>query len=418
MFPLYYTVIKRSHTVKRNSKSLLVLTMVALIALWSGLSWAAGLERHKTTASSINFFGLDLYQLLKLKHKNLFFSPYSISVALSMACAGAQGETRNQIHQVLHSKSDNECLASDFPTLSNIIKDSNLDGSGEMYLANGIWLQKGFNFNQDYLSSMENNFGVHPSELDFMRDPKLAGKEINKWVTLQTQNKISELITSEAIGPATSLVLASAIYLKFKWDTEFQKELTMEAPFKSLDKKKTAVPMMHQTGTFAYLEDVGFQAIEMPYKGGKLSMIVILPADNVDLNVFENKFSDIKIAGWMGMMKKTKVEVYFPKFKRNAPVYQLVSALKPLGMTDAFSKLADFSGMSSAKGFSVSSIMHKAFIEVDEEGTEAPSVTAIGEKAASIETPIPVFRADRPFTFFIRHNPTNTILFVGRFVSP
>ena len=335
-----------------------------------------------------------------------------------MTCAGARGQTRDQIAQVLHSKLDRECLAADFGSLNRDLADSNLKGEGELNLANGLWLQKGYDFNPEYLKFMENSYGAHPSELDFKRDPKSAGEEINKWVSLQTRDKIRELITEGTIDPLTRFVLANAIYFKGKWDSEFEKKLTKDAPFTSLDGKKTSIPMMNRTGVFGYLEGDGFQALEMPYKGGNLSMVVLLPANGASLKDFEEKLNPDTLSGWLRELNETKVDVYFPKFKQDTPVYVLDPVLKAIGMTDAFSKEADFSGMSTTKGLYVSAVVHKAFVDVNEEGTEAAAVTGIGVRSASITPKKPVFRADRPFIFFIRHNPTNTILFLGRFTRP
>ncbi len=404
---------------KREKQFLCIVAVVILSVLWSCISWAtdAG-SRQEAAANAINAFGLELYQKLKHQDTNLFFSPYSISVALSMTCAGARGQTRDQIAQALHTKSDRECLAADFGSLNRDLADSILKGEGVLNLANGLWLQKGYDFNSEYLKLMENIYGAHPSELDFKGDPKSAVEEINKWVSRQTRDKIRELITEGAIDPLTRLVLTNAIYFKGKWDSEFEKKLTKDAPFTSLDSKKTSIPMMHRMGVFGYLTGDGFQALEMAYKEGHLSMFVLLPANGVTLKDFEERLNPDEVSQWLREIKETEVDVYFPKFKKNTPVYPLDSILKTIGMTDAFSKEADFSGMSTTKGLHVSAVVHKAFVDVNEEGTEAAAATGIAVRSLSINPQKPVFRADRPFVFFIRHNPTNTILFLGRFTKP
>ncbi|MGO9567323.1 MAG: serpin family protein [Desulfomonilaceae bacterium] len=399
-----------------------LLSIVAVIissVLWSCISWATDTESQKgATASAINAFGLELYQKLKNQDENLFFSPYSISVALSMTCAGARGQTRDQIAQALHAKSDRECLARDFGPLNRDLADSILKGEGELNLANGLWLQKGYNFKQEYLEFMGNTYGTHPSELDFKRDPKSAREEINKWVSRQTRDKIRDLMTEGAIGTGTRFVLANAIYFKGKWDREFKKELTKDAPFTSLDGKKASVPMMKREGTFGYATGDGFQALEMAYKAGQVSMIVLLPAKDFSLKNFEERLNPDTVSKWIHELKETKVDVYLPKFRMNTPVYRLDPMLKAMGMRNAFSKEADFSGMSTRKGLYISAVAHKAFVDVNEEGTEAAAATGIGVRTASINPRKPIFRADRPFVFFIRHDPTNTILFLGRFTKP
>ncbi|MGO9568479.1 MAG: serpin family protein [Desulfomonilaceae bacterium] len=405
---------------KRKKWFLFMVAVVISSVLWSCISWAtdAG-SRQEAAANAINAFGLELYQKLKLKDSNLFFSPYSISVALSMVCAGARGQTRDQIAEVLHSKSDRECLAADFGSLNRDLADSILKGESELNLANGFWLQKGYDFKPEYLEFMGNTYGAHPSELDFKRDPESARDEINKWVAQQTRDKIKDLITEGAINTLTRFVLANAIYFKGKWDSEFEKKLTKDAPFASLDGKKTTIPMMNREGVFGYATGDGFQALAMAYKEGQLSMVVLLPAKGVSLKDFEKRLNPDTVSKWLHELKETKVDVYFPKFKKNTPVYPLDSILKAIGMTDAFSKEADFSGMNTTKGLHVSAVVHKAFVDVNEEGTEAAAATAsIGRHSGSINPRKTVFRADRPFVFFIRHNPTNTILFLGRFAKP
>ena len=192
---------------KRGKQFLCIVAVVISSVLWSGISCATDVgPRQRAAASAINAFGLELYQKLKHQDTNLFFSPYSISVALSMICAGAGGQTRYQIAQVLHSKSDRECLAADFGSLNRVLADSVLKGKSELNLANGLWLQKGYDFKPEYLEFMENTYGAHPSELDFKGDPKSTREEINKWVSRQTRDKIRELITEGAIDPLTRFV--------------------------------------------------------------------------------------------------------------------------------------------------------------------------------------------------------------------
>ncbi len=175
---------------------------------------------------------------------------------------------------------------------------------------------------------------------------------------------------------------------------------------------------MNREDAFGYATGDGFQALEMAYKDRQLSMVVLLPEKGVSLKKFEERLNSDVVAKWLRELKETKVDVYFPKFKKDTPMYQLDSALKAIGMTNAFSKEADFSGMSTTGGLYISAVVHKAFVDVNEEGTEAAAATGIGVKSASIRPRKTVFRADRPFVFFIRHKPTNTILFQGRFTKP
>jgi len=404
---------------QRNKWFLYIVVLAISSLLWSSVSLAEKAEPKKEPAlSPINEFGLELYQKLKSNDNNLFFSPYSISVALSMVCAGARGETRDQITKVTHSKSDRECLPAAFETLNRDMADSNLKGNGELRVANGLWLQKGFDFNQDYLKVMKDSYGAQPNVLDFNANPEFARNEINKWVAQQTRDKIQDLMTKGSIDKLTRFVLANAIYFKGRWNSEFDKKLTKDSPFTSLDGKKTCVPMMHQDEMFGYSAGDGFQVLAMPYKEGHLSMVVLLPSEGVSLKNFDERLNPNILSTWIRELKNTKVDVYFPKFKMTTPVYLLDPILKDMGMTKAFSKDADISGMSPSKDLYISTVAHKAFVDVNEEGTEAAAATGIAVRSAAMAPKKIVFKADRPFLFFIRHDPTDTILFFGRFIKP
>jgi serpin B len=263
---------------KREKLFLFIVGVVTSSIFWFSISGATDAEPRKAAAANtINAFGLELYQKLKNQDANLFFSPYSISVALSMTCAGARGKTRDQIAQALHSRVDGECLAPELGSLNRDLADSDRNGAVELKLANGLWVQKGYDFNSDYLNFMKNSYGASPNELDFKGDPASARSAINKWVALETRDKIRELIAEGTLDPQTRFVLTNAVYFKGKWNSEFGKELTKDAPFTSLDGKKTLIPMMHRTAMFGYLAGDGFQALEMPYKDDHLSMVVLLP---------------------------------------------------------------------------------------------------------------------------------------------
>ncbi len=402
----------------RSNKPYLYIVLLAILSLlWSSISLAA--EPQKEPAlNPINEFGLELYQKLKGNDDNLFFSPYSISVALSMVCAGTRGETRDQIAKATHSKSYRECLPPAVELLNRDMAGSNPKGNGELRVANGLWLQKGFDFNQDYLKAAEETYGAHPSVLDFEANPESARSEINKWVAQQTRDKIQDLMTKGSIDRLTRFVLANAIYFKGKWNLEFDKKLTKKSPFTALDGKEASVPMMNRDGMFGYSAGDGFQVLAMPYKEGHLSMVVLLPAEGVSLKTFDEKLIPNMLSAWLRELKNTKVDVYIPKFRMTTPVYLLDPILKDMGMTKAFSKDADFSGMSPSKDLYISTVAHKAFVDVNEEGTEAAAATGIGVRSAAIAPRKIVFKADRPFLFFIRHDPTDTILFFGRFIKP
>jgi serpin B len=404
---------------KRERHFLFIAAMVISSVLWSCISWAtdAG-SRQQTAANAINAFGLELYQKLKNQDPNLFFSPYSVSVAISMTCAAAGGKTLDQITRALHTEVDDECLSLELGSLDQDLGDSDRDGAVELKLANQLWLQKGNDFNPDYLKFMKSSYGASPNELDFKSDPASARSVINKWVARETRDKITELITEGAIDRQTQFVLTNAVYFKGKWSSEFRKDFTKDAPFTSLGGERSLVPLMHRTARFGYLPGDGFQALEMPYKDTRLSMVVLLPAESASLKDFEEKVTSEGLSQWIGQLKETQVSVFFPKFKRDTPVYSLVSVLESMGIKDAFSRGADFSRMSPATNLHVNAVLHKAFVDVNEQGTEAAASTVVAQRHSSKKPPIPIFKADRPFVFLIRHKPSNSILFLGRFAKP
>lgn len=255
--------------------------------------------------------------------------------------------------------------------------------------------------------------------VDFVNDlnREKARNEINKWVEDRTNQKIKELIQKGDLTSLTRLVLVNAIYFKGKWKYTFNKKETKEIPFFVDEKRTSKVPMMHQVNDFNYYEDKDLQAIELPYSGDELSMIVILPKERT-LSKLEKNLNYTLLDKISTNMAKEKIEVYFPKFKIEKR-YILNEPLIKLGMSDAFDDmLADFSGMTGSRDLYISKVIHQSFIEVNEEGTEAAAATAVIMSGKSISLGPKIFKADHPFLFFIIHKPTNTILFMGRFIEP
>lgn len=375
-------------------------------------------------AQGDNQFALDLYAKLRGEDGNLFFSPYSISTALAMTRAGARGDTAAEMDKVMHFTLPQEKLHSAFAAL---IKEVNGDPADkkrgyQLNTANALWGQKDFGFKADFLKLVKDDYGAGLNELDFIGAPEPARQTINGWVEKQTQNKIKDLLKQGDVTPDTRLVLTNAIYFKGDWASQFKKDQTKDEPFHLGADKKADAPLMHQQGEYGYFDGGTFQALELPYAGKNLSMVVLLPKTIDGLGDLEKDLTADKLAGWIGKLHKQEVIVTLPKFKTEQRV-SLGKTLSEMGMKLAFDdQKADLSGMAGKPGtLFISDVIHKAFVDVNEEGTEAAAATAVviaRPSAIHVEPPTPVFRADHPFLFLIRDVRSDSILFLGRLADP
>jgi serpin B len=371
----------------------------------------------QAAAETSNLFAADLQKLLGAEAGNLFFSPASISAALAMTAAGAEGETRREMLSVLHAGEDSNAWLRSMGGLSKL-----LNATGEGYtlqMANRLWGQNGFQFQADYLTRIEDEFAAPLGQLDFAGAPEPSRQTINDWIADQTRERIKDLLPTGTITSLTRLVLTNAIYFKADWREAFNKKLTRMQPFTCADGKQVSLPLMNQENDFPYGEDDAVQVLEMPYKSGGLSMVVLLPKNQKGLTAIEEQMTGEKLAGWMGQLNSQKVKVFIPKFKLETQ-FSLADALKELGMPRAFGSGAEFGGMSTAEPLNISDVIHKAFVEVDEQGTEAAAATGVimATRAAPIQREPKVFRADHPFLFLIRHRDSGAVLFSGRFSQP
>jgi len=401
----------------------------ALVVLLAGTTGLIGREPAATApadrvkvAEGINRFAFDLYAKLKDQEGNLFLSPYSISTALTMTYAGARGQTAQQMAEVLHFPAN---LVDDPDRLHGAyaasIKELNAGGKErgyELAVANRLWGQKGYGFLPDFLGLLKTHYGAGLEEVDFARATEAARQTINGWVEEQTKDKIKELLKPGVLDTMTRLVLTNAIYFKGQWLREFPKDATRDEDFFLAPEKKVTAPMMNQTGEFGYFGGPDFQALELPYKGEDLSMVVLLPKAKDGLADLEKALSAEKVAEAVAKLRKQKVMVVLPKFKTTAEFEQLKEPLIALGMKDAFGTDADFSGMNGKKDLFISAVVHKAFVAVDEEGTEAAAATAVVVKLTALREPPPIFRADHPFVFLIRDKRSGAVLFLGRLTDP
>jgi serpin B len=368
-----------------------------------------------------NKFAFELYQKLQSQQGNLFLSPYSISTALAMTCAGARGQTEQEMAKTLQFPTgiSNEQFNKAFGEIIKQLNAEGQKGAFALVVANALWGQKDYKFLPDFLTTVKTNYDGSLEQVDFKTQAEEARKTINAWVENKTRDKIKELIKPGTLDTMTRLVLTNAIYFKGKWAHQFKTDLTKESPFTLLTGEKAlGVPMMNQKERFGYIEINDIQLLELPYKGDTLSMVVLLPKKPDGIKDLEKLLNDDNLKDWMSGLRKREVQVYFPRFKMTSE-FGLADVLKEMGMPDAFSDdKADFSGMTGKKDLFISAVVHKAYVDVNEEGTEAAAATGVVMRTTSVELPPPVFRADHPFIFLVRDNHTGSILFLGRVANP
>ncbi|KAM5268010.1 serpin B9 isoform 1-T2 [Hipposideros larvatus] len=349
---------------------------------------------------------------------NVFYSPVSVSSALAMVFLGAKGNTAAEMAQVLSLNTETDIHRGFQSLLAEVNKP------GTKYLlrvANRLFGEKTYEFLSTFKESCLQFYHAELEQLSFTKAAEQSQKHINTWVSKKTEGKIQDLLPGNSIDEQTRLVLVNAVYFKGRWNEEFNKTCTMEMPFKISQKEQRPVQMMFQEAEFnlAYIEEVQAQVLELPYAGKELSMLIVLPDDGVDLSSVEKNLTFEKFIAWTkpDCMKHTEVEVLLPRFKLEED-YDMGSVLQCLGIIDAFQEgKADFSAMSAKRDLCLSKFVHKAFVEVNEEGTEAAAASAsVVVECCFVDGPR--FCADHPFLFFIRHNKADCILFCGRFCSP
>ncbi|KGL93449.1 Serpin B6 [Charadrius vociferus] len=369
-------------------------------------------------------FALDLLRKLceNKSRQNLFFSPFSISSALSMILLGSKGNTEAQIAKVLSLNKD-EDVHNGYPSLLSEINDPNTKYI--LRTANRLYGEKTFEFLSSFIESSQKLYHAGLEQTDFVHASEDARKQINGWVEERTEGKIQNLLAEGILDSLTRLVLVNAIYFKGNWENQFDKEKTSEKPFHINKNETKPVQMMFKKDRFnmTYIGDFKTKILELPYVGNELSMIILLPDaikdESTGLESLERELTYEKLIDWINpeMMDCTEVRVSLPRFKLEED-YDLKPLLSSMGMPDAFDvRKADFSGISAGNELVLSEVVHKSFVEVNEEGTEAAAATA-GVMMMRCAMIVPEFTADHPFLFFIRHNKTSSILFCGRFCSP
>ena len=373
-----------------------------------------------------NRFALDLYGRIaddpKAGDGNIFFSPFSISSALAITYEGARGMTAEEIRSVFHFPENQTVMRSGF---AGIISGINSKANAyTLRTANALWAEQTYPFLAGYISAAEQHYGAKTTNLDFINKPDESRVTINTWVEDQTEDRIKDLLQPGTIDPLTRLVITNAIYFKGKWVKQFDENKTTDADFQTGTGKTVRVRMMERTdenAVFGYTETDMLQALSMPYESGDgkdLSMLVLLPK-NDDLSMVEESLNTSMLSLLHDSLKTRRVIVYFPKFVMETK-YSLPGVLSAMGMPTAFTRAADFSGMDGTKDLYIDNVIHQAFVEVNEEGTEAAAATAGVMRPFSmpLEETVPLIRADHPFIFLIQENETGNILFMGKVSDP
>jgi len=368
-------------------------------------------------------FAFDLYRELSQQGDNLFFSPYSISLALAMTYAGASGDTELEMANTLHFAMLQSLLHPAFNALDLELAELGKEAKGKdgeelrLNIANALWGQDGFEFLTEFLDTLAENYGAGLRLVDFLNAREESRRTINDWVSEETEGKIEDLIPEGVIDPDTRLVLTNAIYLNAAWLHAFCEDVTAHGTFHLLDGSQVTVPMMSQVESFGYTQGEGYQAVELPYDGGELSMVILVP-DSGHFANFEGSLDAAVVEDILKGLEETRLALSMPKFEFDSR-FSLSQMLPRMGMISAFDpRKADFSGMTGDRSLYIADVLHKAFVSVDEAGTEAAAATAVVMKLTAAPDQPTQLTIDRPFIFLIRDVGTGTVLFMGRVLNP
>lgn len=361
-------------------------------------------------------FALRLYQKLGQGEGNVFFSPHSISTVLAMTWAGARGETEKEMATALGFTLGQDRLHPAFASQMAELERARVESGVALHMANALWPQQGFELARPFLETVRTHYDTELHPLDFVEATEESRQTINRWVEKQTEDRIKELIKPGVLNALTRLVLTNAIYFKGAWQYPFDEKLTSVLPFSVSGGTTVDVPTMRLKERFQYGEATGLQLLRMPYGKGGLSMVILLPDSAGGLPGLEARMNTGQLADWLISLRRSEVDLHLPRFRLDTK-YQLGQTLAALGMEEAFKPTADFSGMDPKRRLFISAVIHQAFVEVNEEGTEAAAATGAVMQVTSMPMPPKVFRADHPFIFMIM-GPNDEILFMGRVVDP
>lgn len=374
----------------------------------------------QTIAARNNAFAFDLYhQVSQKQYGNIFFSPSSISTALAMTYAGAAGQTATEMQKALHFGPNQPQFHLAYGDYLELL-DKHAKGNIALNMANRLWAEKHYNLSLEYKKLNKRAYNSPVEKVDFMHQPEESRNTINAWVEEKTEERIKDLLPSGSVSVDTRLVITNAIYFKGDWLYQFKKKHTKNKSFYLADGEKIKVPFMRMIGAYSFWATETYQLIKLPYKGSKQSMVVVLPKEGVSITEVEKQVNSSSFSH-LSESYMPQVELALPKFKMTQPL-GLGATLQQMGMPTAFSNRADFSQMTgTSNNLAISEVFHKAFIQVDEEGTEAAAATAVVMVLTSTNAPKPKpiqFTANRPFLFYIIDDETQSILFMGRMMKP
>jgi serpin B len=407
-------------TMNRNG-TIIVTALLACLMLCCAPQSSAGLkqptEEPVMQLSRDNTdFALRLYRQLGQEEGNIFFSPHSISTALAMTWAGARGETEREMAQALGFTLNQQQLHPAFAALEANLEQAREASGVKLRTANALWPQQGFEFAKPFIDTVRSNYDAKLQPLDFEHATEQSRQTINHWVEEKTEDRIKELIKPGVLNSATRMVLTNAIYFKGQWKEPFDEKLTRDLPFTLASGSTADIPLMHLEEDVRHAKADGLQLLRLSYGKGGLSMVVLLPESPGGLPGLESRLDAATLTGWLAGMRRQNVQVYLPRFRVDTE-FQLNQALAALGMKQAFTSAADFSGMDPKKRLFLSAVIHQAFVEVNEEGTEAAAATGAVMSLTSMPMEPTVFRADHPFIYMIM-GPDDEILFMGRVMDP
>jgi len=373
-------------------------------------------------------FAVALHRRLAAEEGNLFHSPFSISTALAMTAAGARGETAKQMAEVLHLPPSEKTHVQ----LGALLTDLNArklearwredpdagKPAFELAIANSLWGQEGYPFVQAFLDLTRKHYGAGLQACDFKGDAAGARKRINGWVEEKTNDRIKDLLKASDVTPDLRLVLTNAIYFKAAWDEPFHESATRDAPFHLAGGTTADVPTMHKFAHLAHKDAGDLDVVKLPYQGEQASMVLLIPKKADGLAAIEASMSEKKLGAWLSGLKGTFVDLALPRFKYSSR-FGMNDVLQAMGMKLPFLyPEADFKGISPTGELFIGFVIHQAFIDVNEEGTEAAAATAVGMRAGGAPPKPITIRADRPFLFLIRDEVSGSILFMGRVSDP
>jgi serpin B len=367
---------------------------------------------------AMNAFATASYKQLMAGDANLILSPFNIATALSMALAGARGQTALEIQTVLRLHYDPSYDSALGALLADLVKAGNT-GANELRAANALWAQRGFTIQPAFENTLANNYHAPLTPLDFIANPEAARARINRWTEEQTKEKIKNLLPPGSLDAHTRLVLTSAIYFYGEWQDPFVASSTKAAPFTLPGGATAEANFMNQTAHFGYAETPSAQVLEMRYAGTEFAFDILLPKSPTGLPALEKSLTPENLTGWLAALATRNVQLSLPKFRAESE-FSLRKALSTMGMPTAFTDKADFSGIDPIRGLAISEVVHKAFVDVSERGTEAAAATGITMRTLAMRAPeqAVVFRADHPFIFLIRDTRTGVVLFIGRLTNP